>query len=74
MPLYDYHCSSCGADFEIRLSFAEKEAGLIVECPICHADQTNQVLSGRYFLQSRDGGNPPASSSCGGFQSGGCCG
>ena len=31
MPLYDYHCSTCGADFETLV-----RSGATPSCPQCH--------------------------------------
>jgi len=33
MPLYDFHCSECGRDFELFLRPREARQG--VECPSC---------------------------------------
>ncbi len=34
MPLYAYRCAKCGADFEVRLSFAEYDRAK-PKCPAC---------------------------------------
>jgi putative FmdB family regulatory protein len=66
MPYYAYRCEKCGEAFEIRATFAEKEAGLNPECPKCHVREARQVLTAGMML--RGGGGDGAASS------GGCCG
>lgn len=33
MPIYEYHCSQCHIDFEVRRSFSDNSTP---ECPVCH--------------------------------------
>jgi putative FmdB family regulatory protein len=33
MPIYQYHCLSCGQQFEVRQSFNDKP---VADCPTCH--------------------------------------
>jgi putative FmdB family regulatory protein len=81
MPLYDFRCKQCGHPFTVRASFKEKDAGLQPECPVCHAVETQQVLTVGVFIGqgagSESGGLPlPMMSgpTCG-CGSGGCgCG
>ena len=40
MPLFDFHCPACGADFE-RLV----RAGTLPDCPQCHATTVERRLS-----------------------------
>lgn len=69
MPLYDFSCPTCGAHFEMRLSFGENPAG--VTCPNGHANvqrvYTAPVVqfkgSGWYVTDSRK--NSPAASESG---------
>jgi putative FmdB family regulatory protein len=35
VPLYAYRCDECGHLFDVRASFAEKQAGLEPACPAC---------------------------------------
>ena len=40
MPLYDYHCPACQADFELLV-----RSGTVPACPQCHATQVERQLS-----------------------------
>ncbi|MBE2220633.1 MAG: zinc ribbon domain-containing protein [Anaerolineae bacterium] len=80
MPMYDFRCKQCGHPFTVRASFKEKDAGLQPECPMCHALETQQVLTTGIFIGQAAGGSseslplPLSSPSCG-CGSGGCgCG
>lgn len=44
MPLFEYHCTSCGATFEqlIRSTRTPQE----VICPSCKSKETEKLLSG----------------------------
>lgn len=67
MPIYEYRCQTCGARFELRVSFAE--ADRLPECPHCHSQETRKQVS--MFAASSGGGSSFSSgSSCastGGF-------
>ncbi|HET6365253.1 MAG TPA: zinc ribbon domain-containing protein, partial [Nitrospirota bacterium] len=41
MPIYEYHCNSCGADFE-KLIFG---ANPVVACEKCGSQKTEKLLS-----------------------------
>ncbi len=73
MPYYEYRCSECGREFEVRASFAEKQAGLDPECPACHAKKADQVITAGLVLRGSNGGGagPPC---CGPNAGPGCCG
>ncbi len=43
MPLFEFHCRSCGQDFEEFLFPSEPEDA--VECPSCGADHPERRLS-----------------------------
>jgi len=43
MPLYEYHCTECGDEFEKRLSFSE--ADCLPVCPKCASQNTQKKLS-----------------------------
>ncbi len=80
MPLYDFRCKQCGHPFTVRASFQQKDAGLRPECPVCHATETQQLLTAVAFIGAESGGSSlplPMTSSgpaCG-CGSGGCgCG
>jgi putative FmdB family regulatory protein len=40
MPLYDFHCRGCGAEFERLI-----RAGELVECPSCSSRDIERLLS-----------------------------
>jgi putative FmdB family regulatory protein len=40
MPLYDFHCRSCGVDFERLVRGAD-----VIECPSCHGQDVERLLS-----------------------------
>jgi putative FmdB family regulatory protein len=43
MPLYEYHCMKCGAEFEMIRRFSE--SGTLPVCPQCESPQTQKKLS-----------------------------
>lgn len=43
MPLYEYRCKECGAEFEKTLRFSE--ADQIPTCPKCNSPHTRKKLS-----------------------------
>ncbi|KIX11424.1 FmdB family zinc ribbon protein [Dethiosulfatarculus sandiegensis] len=67
MPIYEYHCSDCGKDFEILVFKSDEK----VTCPECKSEKVERLLSG--FAHKCDG--PMVSSSGGGCSScsGGSC-
>lgn len=79
MPIYDFRCKQCGHPFTVRASFKEKDEGLQPECPVCHAVETQQVLTAGIFIGQMAGDGrsfplPVSGPSCG-CGSGGCgCG
>jgi len=68
MPIYEYHCPECGADFE-RLVRGQAS----VACPTCQSDSVERRFSVPAPPQGRAGGRglPVAKPSGGG---GGCGG
>ncbi|MBD3393384.1 MAG: zinc ribbon domain-containing protein [Chitinivibrionales bacterium] len=42
MPMYEYKCRDCGADFEELVSINAKENP---SCPKCHSAQTEKKMS-----------------------------
>lgn len=80
MPFYDFRCRQCGHSFTVRASFQEKDAGLQPACPVCHAVETQQVLTTGIFVGQAAGSSgsslslPMSGPTCG-CGSGGCgCG
>ncbi|MDT8070164.1 MAG: zinc ribbon domain-containing protein [Terriglobia bacterium] len=52
MPLYDYVCKECHKTFEIALTLAEHEKG-IVRCPKCGSKKVEQEPAVFYAVTSR---------------------
>jgi len=56
MPIYEYHCDSCGKEFEI-LTIGMKDEG-DSSCPECHSQETHRLMSrfgkGRYLGNMSD--------------------
>ncbi len=74
MPYYQYRCAECGEAFEVRATFAEKEAGLNPECPKCHTREVRQVLTAGLMLRAGGGDGASLSGGCCGPNAGpGCC-
>ncbi len=72
MPIYEYHCNSCKADFE-KLVFGSNP---VVACEKCGSAETEKRLS-RFGMGRSSGGDSSASSSgsgCGGCSSSSCTG
>lgn len=44
MPLYDYHCKTCGATFEMNRKISERDETGSVACPECAT--TGQIERG----------------------------
>jgi putative FmdB family regulatory protein len=63
MPIYEYRCAACGADFERYVA----APGVAVACPACASPDVRRKLS--VFGLRRD--DPVATMPSGG---GGCCG
>lgn len=66
MPIYDYHCTSCGTDFELLV-----RNGTTVACPTCAARAVKRLMS--VPARSASGGKPVDFSKLG-PPLGGCCG
>jgi putative FmdB family regulatory protein len=43
MPIYEYICKTCGAEFQKRVSFSESD--VLPTCPDCQSEQTQKKLS-----------------------------
>ena len=46
MPIYEYRCSSCGADHEVLQKLSDP---LLLTCPSCHKDALVKQLSAAGF-------------------------
>jgi putative FmdB family regulatory protein len=66
MPIYEYRCGSCGAEFDLLV-----RADTVLACPVCEGLQLDRKLS----LTARPAaGAPTANFSQLGPPPGGCCG
>jgi len=64
MPLYEYRCAECGAEFEKMLRFSESD--LSPACPKCESPQTQKKLSKVVsFGPASAGLSSSSASSCG---------
>ena len=45
MPVYDYHCASCGHDFALTQSVGDHERATRVTCPKCKSAKVERVFS-----------------------------
>lgn len=54
MPLYEYHCEVCGAQFAQRRSIAARDDQVV--CPECAATQVTRAMSLFVALARGDGG------------------
>ncbi|MBP8998452.1 MAG: zinc ribbon domain-containing protein [Anaerolineaceae bacterium] len=66
MPLYEYICTTCGHEFEERMSFSQTNEQ--PECPRCASGETRKKLS--LFAASTPSSNSSSSTSCGGGHGG----
>jgi putative FmdB family regulatory protein len=66
MPLYEFHCNQCGAEFEVMLRFSEADRR--PACPQCQGEQTHKKLSTvASFGALSSGGSSSSCGSQGGF-------
>lgn len=69
MPLYEYRCKDCGAEFEKQLRFSEADQK--PACPKCNSSQTRKKISSVVsFAANSASSSTGAGSSCstgGGF-------
>ena len=52
MPVYDYHCRSCGTDFVQKEKIAEHGQASAV-CPKCKSREVERVLSAPFARTAR---------------------
>jgi putative FmdB family regulatory protein len=66
MPIYEYHCSDCGSDFEKLVT-----SQTVVACPACESREVARSMSrfglkiGATFVSSTGGGCGCTPSTCG---------
>jgi putative FmdB family regulatory protein len=63
MPIYEYHCSNCGKEFEKLMGFSDPNINS-PDCPECQSNHTKRRLSKVAAFSSR-GSSTTSSSSCG---------
>ena len=68
MPIFEYRCNTCEAEFEKRVRFSE--ADLIPLCPECASPDTEKKISifGMTAFGSRSSSNESSCGSSGGFR------
>ena len=74
MPFYDFRCRLCGHVFTIRASIEEKEAGLQPECPVCHQQEAQQVITAGVLIGQAAIGAGRSAPVCNPLAGPGCCG
>ena len=72
MPIYEYKCAKCGADFEALVRSSEKP-----ECPECRSTDVSRRMSAP-SAHTSGSADTPCSADCGGHNhscgcKGGCC-
>jgi putative FmdB family regulatory protein len=64
MPIYEYHCSDCGKEFEKLMGFSDPNINA-PECPTCQSHNTQKRLSTIAAYSSSGGSYGQSASSCG---------
>ena len=67
MPIYEYKCNSCGADFELIVN-----SDTVISCSECGSSELTKKFS--TFGFSTGSVKPDCAPSCGAGYSNGCCG
>jgi putative FmdB family regulatory protein len=74
MPLYEYRCDDCHTRFELLVSFANADNGIV--CQKCHSERVHRLVS--VFATARGEDSMDFSGAMGdtdfGGDGGGCCG
>ena len=64
MPLYAFHCTDCGEEFEQMRRFSE--ADLTPDCPACGSGNSRKLISAAVSISAtRNAASPFSSSGCG---------
>ncbi len=71
MPMYEFMCAECEADFEKLVPSADAAAS--VDCPHCASRKVHKKLSLFGVGAAKSGGYNPGPSYTGGFSGGGGC-
>jgi putative FmdB family regulatory protein len=73
MPLYEYSCSDCSANFDVLTSYANRDRKQV--CPTCESTKTKVLVSSFAAFGSSGSEESAAPVSLGGGGCGpGCCG
>ncbi len=62
MPIYEYHCQDCDNKFERLVSMSTQETD--IQCPSCHQQHVEKVLSVFASKTTGRAGSAPASTGC----------
>ena len=68
MPFYTFRCNSCGEQFEVKCTIAEKDSGSVI-CPGCGANELDRIFQG-FSVAVKSGGSCANADNC---PAGGCC-
>jgi putative FmdB family regulatory protein len=80
MPVYEYHCTSCDDQFELRQKFSDPPA---TACPACGGSVEKLISAAAFSLKGGGWHNegygskkeaPAAAPACPGASGGGCAG
>ncbi len=55
MPIYEYRCETCGAEFE-RLFLSLKQIPAEITCPTCQGTEVQRLLSAPAIHKAGEGG------------------
>lgn len=55
MPIYEYRCGKCGAEFE-RLFLSVKQIPTEIVCPTCQGTEVQRLLSAPAIHKAGEGG------------------
>ena len=55
MPIYEYRCETCGAEFE-RLVLSLKKSPAEIVCPTCQGTEVQRLLSAPAIHKTGEGG------------------
>lgn len=73
MPIYEYHCESCGEDFETIVFGSEQP-----DCISCNSNEVSKLMSACGFISKGGNGesvkSSASASSCGGCAATSCSG
>lgn len=71
MPIYAFRCEACAQPFDVRATFAEKQAGLTPVCPTCGSHRVKQVMTAGLLISG--GPRTASGAGCAPGAGAGCC-